>query len=152
MKTLSYGGIYSGTSSSDLGNNSTFSTSNTKVTSGHLYSFLNNGSSSVDASSLTTTSSFGKTSDAIIRMLGSAYFSGGTYDFSVTADDGFRVYVDGILVVNQYNKTSTTTVDNTASPITLSQGLHTVEIVYWDQGGSANFSMKYQEHDSDNWI
>ncbi len=151
-KSLSYGGIISGTTSSDLGNNATISTSNSKVTTGHLYSFLNNGSSSGDASSLITTSSFGKTSDAIIRILGSAYFSGGAYDFSVTADDGFRVYIDGKLVIDQYNKTSTTTVDNTASPVTLSQGIHTVEIVYWDQGGSANFSMQYKEHSASSWI
>lgn len=50
---------------------------NTAVTTGHLYRFLNNSATTGDAGSLKTSSAFGSTTDAIVRMLGSAYFNRG---------------------------------------------------------------------------
>lgn len=64
----------------------------------NLYTFLNDAQNTGDASSLQLTS-YGKTTDAVIHMSGDVYFTQGTYDFKVTADDGYSVYIDGHLSV-----------------------------------------------------
>lgn len=109
-----------------------------------------------DASSLVTTSGFGSSTDSIIRMLGSAYFEAGKYDFRISADDGYALYIDGQLVVQQYEQTSGATNTNESSNINkpyieLTEGLHNVEVVYWDQGGSASFEMSYKLNSSTVW-
>lgn len=96
-KTLSYGGIDKDRNSDLGGGNPLLMSANTVVANGHLNTFLKNGSTSGDAGSLKTTSAFGSTTDAIIRILGSAYFEAGKYDFKIAADDGYTLY---ILMVN----------------------------------------------------
>jgi T1SS-143 domain-containing protein len=143
--TLNYGGVTSG----NLGYNSSnveVSDANapkvlTAATGDNLFVFLNKGSSSGDASSLVATSSYGNTTDAIIRMLGEVYFTGGSYTFKVKADDGYSIYIDGKQVL--YYDANVDTATKTSDSYVISEGLHNIEIVYWDQGGAANFSMSY---------
>jgi hypothetical protein len=61
-------------------------------------------------------------------------FEGGNYRFTVVADDGFRLYVDGRLILNQWkDQPSTTyTVD-----IGLVGGHHTVVAEYYEHTGGA---------------
>ncbi|MFC3912264.1 cadherin domain-containing protein, partial [Pseudaeromonas sharmana] len=119
------------------------------VTSGNLYNFLHNSGNGHDASSLYATNNYGNTTDAIIRILGSVYFGEGSYQFKVTADDGYKVYIDGVEVVTYDGNVATAT--TTGASVSLSEGLHQVEIVYWDQGGAANFSMSYKETADSSW-
>ncbi len=62
-------------------------------------------------------------------------FSPGTYRFSSSTDDGVRVYVDGVTVIDAwYNQK----LPNTHSGnITLNAGQHTVRVEYYEHGGEA---------------
>jgi Ca2+-binding RTX toxin-like protein len=143
--TFNYGNVSSGS----LGYISSTQNDFSRVTSGNLRTFLNNNGSGKDGTSLKSTVSYGHTTDAIIRILGSVYFEEGSYQFKVTADDGYTVYIDGVAVVSYDKNVATAT--TTGSSVALSEGLHQVEIVYWDQGGEANFSMSYKESSDSNW-
>lgn len=57
--------------------------------------------------------------------------------------------MDGKLVVQQYDQTSGATNTNESANINLpyvelSEGFHDIEVVYWDQGGSAFFNLSYK--------
>ncbi|WP_255990032.1 retention module-containing protein [Chitinolyticbacter albus] len=77
-------------------------------------------------------------SDAIIRMAGTVQLAAGTYNFKVTADDGYTILIDGVVVAQvNLNQSPTGTVH---AAFTIAEGgAHTVEILYWDQGGQAVF-------------
>ncbi|WP_345014653.1 type I secretion C-terminal target domain-containing protein, partial [Pseudaeromonas paramecii] len=141
VSDLDYGGINSG----DLGNNGT----NAQGARGNLVTFLNDGGQS-DASSLALSDHFGKTTDAVLHIQGDAYFSGGDYRFQVTADDGFTLLIDGVTVLS-YNQNTVTHTSTTLMSINLDEGLHSVELLYWDQGGAANLSLVYQEQGDNQW-
>ena len=127
--------------------NSLGSNSNTPVgssiTTGSLYNFLGAANAGSDAGSLKATSSFGQTTDAIMRMVGAAYFNAGTYDFQVRADDGFSIRIDGQVVL-QYDANQSPTTRSTTVPVAIGEGFHTVEIVYWEQGGNAELLVQYK--------
>ncbi|MES2935388.1 MAG: type I secretion C-terminal target domain-containing protein, partial [Pseudomonadota bacterium] len=123
--------------SDDLGRNPTLAAGNS-VSSGNLRTFL-----SADAGSLSTTSSFGRTTDAMTRMVGSAYFAAGNYDFQVLIDDGFSIRIDGVAIF-QSDMIQSPTTYNSVLAVPISGGIHTVEILYWDQGGQAAFQMQFR--------
>ncbi|WP_421682630.1 retention module-containing protein [Stutzerimonas urumqiensis] len=75
-------------------------------------------------------------SDAIIQLTGNLQLTAGTYQFRVTADDGFRIRIDGV-VVAQYNANQGATRREFATFEVGESGAHDIEILYWDQGGSA---------------
>lgn len=56
------------------------------------------------------------------------------YQLSVRADDGVRVFVDGVLVINEFH--SATTTIYTAN-LNLGAGQHTIMIEYYEAGGDA---------------
>ncbi len=58
----------------------------------------------------------------------------GRYLFTVTSDDGVRVYVDGRIVVNRWNHHGPTT-DN--APVNLDAGPHTIRVEYCQEDGGA---------------
>lgn len=67
------------------------------------------------------------------RTLG---FAAGTYRFYTSCDDGVRVFVDGRLVVDAWQKQQ---LPNTHyGDLTLSAGQHTVVVEYFEQGGEAH--------------
>jgi Ca2+-binding RTX toxin-like protein len=104
----------------------------------NLQSFLG-----VDAASLSTDP--GTTSDAIIRMYGAVELAAGTYNFQIRGDDGYQVKVDGqVVALVDYIQSPTGTVH---TQFTLaSGGLHTIEILYWDQGGQAVFKVELSDN------
>jgi VCBS repeat-containing protein len=77
----------------------------------------------------------GTTSDAIIKLSGQVSLNAGTYSFKVTSDDGFILRIDGQDVVKfDGNRGAAAT---TATYTIPTSGAHQIEIIYWDQGGSA---------------
>ncbi len=141
---LNYGNVLSG----NLGN-AGGAYYYTHVTSGNLVKFLNNNGASTDGNSVYATNWYGNTSDAVIRMLGSVYFGEGNYQFKVTADDGYKVFIDGVAVVSYDGNAATVT--TTGGTVALAEGLHQVEIVFWDQGDAANFNLSFKQTTDSAW-
>jgi Ca2+-binding RTX toxin-like protein len=107
-----------------------------------LYNFVGAANAISDAPTLKATSSFGATTDSLMRFAGSSYFAAGNYNFRIAADDGFSLRIDGVEVIALQGIHSVTTVATT-TPVALSEGLHTVEILYWEQGGNAVLKMEF---------
>jgi hypothetical protein len=86
----------------------------------------------------------GDSSDAIIRMFGAVELAAGTYNFKIRGDDGYQVKVDGVAVA---------TVDQIQSPTgtvhaqftVATSGIHSIEVLYWDQGGQAVFKVELSD-------
>jgi hypothetical protein len=101
---------------------------------GKLQSFLG-----ADAGSLSNDPE--NSSDAIIRMTGEIVIDPGTYQFRVTADDGYRILVNGVNVAEVNRNQAPAT--NTNGEFTLdNNGPHSIEVVYWDQGGQAQLKIE----------
>jgi Ca2+-binding RTX toxin-like protein len=74
-------------------------------------------------------------------MVGYIYIpTGGTYDFRVTGDDGYRILIGGQTIGEIDNIQSTAT--NTFTGKVVGEGLQAIEIVYWDQGGQADLRVE----------
>ncbi|WP_437883338.1 retention module-containing protein [Pseudomonas sp. LRF_L74] len=113
--------------------------SNNLGTSGNLAKFLG----STDAASIKASSlGLGTTSDAIIQLKGEVKLDQGTsYKLKVTADDGYSILIDG-KVVAEYNANQSPTT-RTSDTFTISEsGVHSIEIIYWDQGGQAQLKVE----------
>jgi hypothetical protein len=87
------------------------------------------------------------TNDALVHMEGLVYLSQGSYNFRVTADDGYSIKIDGVVVAEvNANQSPTTTV---FQPFNIaSSGLHQIEIIYWDQGGQYVLQAEMQSNNS----
>jgi Flp pilus assembly protein TadG len=59
----------------------------------------------------------------------------GDYSFQVTADDGFRLYVGGALVLDQWHDEGETTYNS--DPVTLTCKYYTIEMDYYENAGAA---------------
>jgi hypothetical protein len=68
------------------------------------------------------------------RWVGSFAFEASTYEFSATADDGVRLWVDGQLLIDQWKDQGATTYKATK---TMSAGTHEVKVKYYEYGGLA---------------
>jgi len=98
---------------------------------GRLQTFLG-----TDAASLSVDPE--NSSDAIVRLSGTVDLAAGTYNFRVRADDGYAIAIDGVVVAQVTGNQSPTT--RTHASFSVSQGgAHSIEIIYWDQGGQAVF-------------
>jgi hypothetical protein len=138
--TLNYGGKLI-TTTDDLGNNPTVA-ANTKVTTGNLQNFLNNGGKTTDDSALQATSGLGRTTDAAIHLAGQIVIDkAGSYKIRVTADDGFSLNIgsttvaskDGIFAPTGYTFT-----------VNLTDGAQAFDAIYYDQRGQAQFKVEMQ--------
>ncbi len=69
-----------------------------------------------------------------VRWQGQFTFESAVYQFHVIADDGVRVYLDGNLVLDKWVDQPATEFDVVR---TLSEGLHTVKVEYYNDGGQA---------------
>jgi hypothetical protein len=67
-------------------------------------------------------------------------FSSNTYRFTVTSDDGFRLYIDDQLKLDQWFDQGTTTY---ALDVVLSAGDHTIKMEYYQAGGGAKASLSW---------
>ncbi|MCB0208612.1 MAG: PKD domain-containing protein, partial [Anaerolineae bacterium] len=80
-----------------------------------------------------------------VRWTRQASFSAGTYRFSVTVDDGVRLWVDDRLVVDQWRETAPTTY---TADVTLSDGSHTLKMEYFDRWYDAQAHLSWSRVDS----
>src|SRR3990167_8242852 len=76
----------------------------------------------------------------IARWTRSIDFAEGTYRFTTRSDDGVRVYVDGVLVINQWNDHGPTV---HTGDIALTAGAHLVKVEFYENGGGAVAEMSY---------
>jgi len=67
-------------------------------------------------------------------------FSGGTYEFTVTTDDGVRLYVDGQLLIDKWQDQGITTFKATK---TLSAANHEIKLEYYENGYDAVAKLSY---------
>ena len=67
-------------------------------------------------------------------------FEAATYQFTSTADDGVRVYVDGTLVIDDWNVHPAT---EKSGEIALSAGNHTVQVRYFEDVGVASVYVRW---------
>jgi hypothetical protein len=125
----------------NLGTNNAV-TAGSAITAGNLYNFLGANNAGADTAGLAATSTFGNTTDSIMRMVGGAYFVAGTYDIRVYADDGFRIAVDGLSVF-EYNANQPPTT-RVQTGVVISEGMHNLEVLYWEQGGNAALKVEFK--------
>jgi glucose/arabinose dehydrogenase len=69
-----------------------------------------------------------------VRWTGTFNFAAGPLTFTSTSDDGIRVWLDNTLLIDKWIDQGATTY--TATP-TLTAGLHTIRVEYYDSGGGA---------------
>jgi|GEM_PF-6937432 len=105
----------------------------------NLQNFLGSDASSLSADPQNT-------SDAIISMNGFITLDAGTYNFKVTADDGYTILIDGQDVATVNNIQSPTGRVHESFEVTTS-GEHSIEIIYWDQGGQYQFKAELSNDD-----
>lgn len=67
-------------------------------------------------------------------------FDAATYKFTSTSDDGVRVYVDGALVIDDWNVHPAT---EKSGEIALSAGNHTVQVRYFEDTGVASVYVRW---------
>ncbi|WP_394148647.1 Ig-like domain-containing protein [Shewanella atlantica] len=112
-----------------------------------LQSFLG-----ADATSLSNDP--GNSTDAILHMQGNVQLDAGRYGLKVTADDGYSIKVDGVVVAQfstiQSQKTKYPGDDGHIYFDIATAGLHEIEIVYWDQGGAYVFNVELGQFDQSN--
>lgn len=68
------------------------------------------------------------------RWRRSVYFPNGSYRFTATMDDGMRVWVDGVLIIDSWWDSQ---VHSLSNDIYLYAGDHQIEVTYYDVGGQA---------------
>ncbi len=133
--------------SNGLGSNRAIDSGDIDSGNNNLQAFLQ-GTTATNADSLVVDSGLGNTTDAIIRMVGYINIPiGGSYDFRITADDGYRMLIDGDEVARCDQIQSTATSIYTGTNI--GEGLQSIEILYWDQGGAATLRIEVKAHGAD---
>ncbi len=72
-------------------------------------------------------------------------FEAGIYRFNVEVDDGFRLYIDNVLVLDEWEEGAarTYTVD-----VPLSTGFHTIQVDYFERTGVALMRFWWERNDS----
>ncbi len=78
---------------------------------------------------------------------GNFSFNAGNYTFTATADDGVRVFVDGIPVIDKFIDQPPTTYTGT---ITLAAGTHLVKMEYYEHTGGAVAKLSWAQNGSIN--
>lgn len=88
--------------------------------------------------------------DFSVRWTRTLGFTGGTYRFFASCDDGVRVFVDDTLVINAWQDQK---LPNTRTgDISLSEGQHTVVVEYYEHGGDASAHVWWRRLDTfANW-
>ncbi|RBW42472.1 hypothetical protein DS885_15270, partial [Psychromonas sp. B3M02] len=114
----------------------------------NLISFLNN-----DADSIVTINggSSSTATDAIIDLTGNLYVEeAGVYTIDVVHDDGFELLIDGEAVIGFDAITASI---QTSVSLTLAEGLHSIEIIYWDQAGDYELTLNMSLVNGENiWV
>lgn len=75
-----------------------------------------------------------------VQWTQTANLPAGTYRFSATTDDGMRVWVDNVLIIDSWFDSQAHTV---TADVYLGAGNHTVTVQYYEAGGMAVAKMNY---------
>lgn len=75
-----------------------------------------------------------------VRWTKTINFEAGTYQFSERGDDGVRVYIDNVRVYNRWSDQAATTRTFTRS---LTAGMHTVRIEYYENQGNSEIQFNW---------
>ncbi|WP_199054696.1 S-layer family protein, partial [Aquitalea sp. ASV15] len=108
--------------------------SNNLGTTGNLSTFLGG-----NATNLQLNSNYTTTTQSIIQMNGAFSAAAGTYYLNVNADDGYQIKIDGQIVSSMTGIQSQNAAPASVTLAATAGNLHTIEILYWDQGGNAVF-------------
>jgi len=74
------------------------------------------------------------------RWIKDIYTEAGTHRFTVTTDDGVRVYVDGVRIIDHWVVSAAS---EQSGNIVLAAGTHRVTVEYFDAGGNAQISLDW---------
>ena len=69
-----------------------------------------------------------------VRWTRSVQFDAGTYQFTVTSDDGVRLFIDGVLEIDEWRGQSSTTYE---TAVRLPAGYHGIRLEYYENRGGA---------------
>ena len=75
-----------------------------------------------------------------VRWTRRLFFDGGLYRFTVRMDDGARVFVNGVMVIDDWRDGSAR---NASTDLTLGTGDHDVRVEYFERSGNASISFSY---------
>lgn len=75
------------------------------------------------------------------RWVKSEDFVQGTYKFSATGDDGLRLFIDGLLVIDKWIDQASTTYTAT---VDLNSGSHQIMMEYYEAGGGAQAKLVWE--------
>jgi hypothetical protein len=81
------------------------------------------------------------------RWEGNFSFNSAQYTFTATTDDGVRVYVDGVPVIDQWSDHGATTFTGTSN---LASGTHRVRVEYYESAGSASAVVSWAQNGGTN--
>jgi hypothetical protein len=84
------------------------------------------------------------TSDAILKFDGKIQLNAGTYNFRVSADDGYSIRINGV-VVAEHNANGVAEVRTHAIFSIAQPGLHDIEIIYWDADGGNSLNVELRD-------
>ena len=148
---INYGG--KAAVSSGLANNEKTAVGQGLSQSSALRNFLDvNGAEDADSARVEAgapykgTSGLGYTTDAAVRIVGHVYFGEGTYDFKFALDNGATVRIDGQDIYKGYSISEVNTLGGHPNGIHLSEGVHSVEIIYLEEGSVSTLHMQYKAH------
>lgn len=77
-----------------------------------------------------------------VRWTSNPFMSAGTYQFKTVSDDGVRVYLDGKLLSSASLWSDHATTTRTQN-VSVSEGIHTIVVEYYENGGFANIQFSY---------
>lgn len=80
-----------------------------------------------------------------VRWTQDMSFSLGRYRFTTTSDDGVRLFVDGVLLINKWETLSGKSLSGEKR---LDAGSHTVRLEYYEHRGSASIQLKIERLDT----
>jgi len=75
-----------------------------------------------------------------VRFTSTQTFSSGSYEFQITANDGIRLYIDGVLVLDDFTTNDLSTYTLTQ---TLSSGDHSLTVEFFNDTGDANLEVQW---------
>lgn len=81
-----------------------------------------------------------------VRWTKDQLFEAGTYEFTVTADDGVRLYIDHEIILNKWIDQSSTTY---ITEKYLTAGVHNIKIEYYENGGGAIAKFDFHKSSSE---
>ncbi|NWK78019.1 retention module-containing protein [Aquitalea sp. LB_tupeE] len=114
-------------------------------TSGALQDFITNSNGST-GTNLQLAGNYGTTSRAIVETGGVFTAATGNYTIAVRADDGYMLMIDGKVVAQEVNNQSPATAWYTVHLDATANNQHTIQMVYWDQGGLATLQVSLEQN------